>query len=226
MNAYQLAFELEHRPALEEEDFLVAPCNEEAVGWIDRFPDWPAPALVIHGPPACGKTHLARVFMAKTDAREIPLGSISPDFQLGSDIRALVIEAGNGLAGNTQTEEGLFHLFNQTKENNAKLLVTASAPSARWQIALPDLSSRLATAPSVEIGMPDDPLLMAVLAKMFADRQVQIDADVLQYVVPRIERSFEAARQFVKDADTRALEKKRRITVPLAREVLNNNGAA
>ena len=95
----------------------------------------------------------------------------------------------------------------------------AAAP-ARWPIALPDLASRLRGAQVASVGAPDDALLTAVLAKLFQDRQVRIDADVLGYAVPRMERSFEAARRFVAEADRLALENKRRITVPLARAVL------
>ncbi len=47
----QLPLELELRPALGRDDFLVAPSNEVAVAWIDRWPDWPGPALALYGPP-------------------------------------------------------------------------------------------------------------------------------------------------------------------------------
>ena len=45
----QLPLGFAHRPALGGDDFLVAPNNAEAVAWLDRWPDWPTPALVIHG---------------------------------------------------------------------------------------------------------------------------------------------------------------------------------
>jgi DnaA regulatory inactivator Hda len=218
----QLAFDLEHRPALGEEDFLVADCNAEAIAWIDRYPDWPAPALVLSGEPGSGKTHLTRVFMAKSSAMELPheflRDNATPVFP---DRNAVVIEDSDDLAGNPVAEEALFHLYNQAREANAAILLTARTPASRWQIALPDLASRLRAAPSVQISSPDDALLTAVLVKLFADRQIVIDQQVLDYVVPRIERSFAAVQTFVAKADMTALEDKRRITVPLARDVLN-----
>ncbi len=66
----QLALDFGHRPALGREDFLVAPCNEDAVAWVDRWPDWPGPALVIHGPAGCGKTHLAQVWRRRSGVPE------------------------------------------------------------------------------------------------------------------------------------------------------------
>ncbi len=79
MPRQQLPLPLEHRPSLAGEDFLVAPCNEAAVGWLERWPDWPTAALVLHGPPGCGKTHLAHAFLARcggmiVDHRALAMG--------------------------------------------------------------------------------------------------------------------------------------------------------
>ena len=64
----QLAFDLPARPAMGREDFLVASCNRDAVGWIDRWPEWPYPCMVLYGPPGSGKTHLARVWQQRAGA--------------------------------------------------------------------------------------------------------------------------------------------------------------
>src|SRR5215213_7376283 len=64
----QLAFELPLRPAMGREDFLVAPCNEQAVGLIDRWPRWPAPGVILLGPPGSGKSHLAQVWRQMSGA--------------------------------------------------------------------------------------------------------------------------------------------------------------
>lgn len=64
-NTTQLALDFPHRPSLGKEDFLIAPCNREAVAMIDKWPDWPYFAVCIYGPEGCGKTHLANVFANK-----------------------------------------------------------------------------------------------------------------------------------------------------------------
>lgn len=222
MSGQQLAFDLEHRPALEEEDFLVAPCNADAVAWIDRYPDWPTKALVVSGEPGSGKTHLTRVFMAKTNAVAIAVATLREDaVPVLPDADAVVIEDADTIATDSVGEEALFHLYNQARESGTFLLLTAKNPPARWPIALADLSSRLRTASSAAIGAPDDALLSAVIVKLFSDRQLMIEGSVLDYTLARIERSFDAARRFVADADRKALEKKRRITVPLVRDILD-----
>jgi len=222
VSGQQLAFDLEHRPALEEEDFLVAPCNADAVAWIDRYPDWPTKALVVSGEPGSGKTHLTRVFMAKTNAVAIAVATLREDaVPVLPDADAVVIEDADTIATDSVGEEALFHLYNQARESGTFLLLTAKNPPARWPIALADLSSRLRTASSAAIGAPDDALLSAVIVKLFSDRQLMIEGSVLDYTLARIERSFDAARRFVADADRKALEKKRRITVPLVRDILD-----
>ena len=100
--------------------------------------------------------------------------------------------------------------------------MTATAPPARWGIALPDLRSRMNAAISVEISLPTDALIAALLVKVFADRQLQVSSDVIMYAASRMERSFLAVQQIVENADRMALASKKKITVNLMKQVLKN----
>jgi chromosomal replication initiation ATPase DnaA len=128
-------------------------------------------------------------------------------------------------AENGVNELALLHLVNIVAEQRGFLLLTGREPLARWRIALPDLRSRLNALPAVGMTPPGEGLLAAVLAKLFADRQLQVRQDVIDYVLPRLERSFEAARQLVTALDDAALADHRAVTVPLAREVLRDLAA-
>ncbi len=214
----QLALDLGHRPALGREDFLVAECNRAAVDWIDRWPGWPGPALVIFGSPGCGKTHLAEAWRHRSHAVSLvaaELGRIAPRDALG-DARACVLD---GFDQSTDQPAAL-HLYNSLAEAGGHLLITAGVPPARQTLALADLASRLRAAPAVAVNAPDDALLAAILVKLFADRQLHVGEDVLDFVVNRMERSFAMARRLVAAIDTAALASRRPITVPLARAVL------
>ena len=204
------------RPALGREDFLVAPCNEAAVAWLDRWPDWPGPALVIHGPPGSGKSHLAEVWRRRSGAEIVPATHLSEDPPDAGEAPALVID---GLDGPID-ERSLLHTYNAMAERGGHLLLTALAPPARWPLALPDLASRLRLAPAVALGLPDDALLAALMLKLFADRQITVAPEVPAYVVPRIERTFEAVARLVERLDRAALAEGRAVTVPLVRRVL------
>lgn len=220
----QLHFTFDHRPAMGLEDFLVAPCNEQAVKWIDSWPDWPGPALCLHGPTGCGKSHLAHVWQARSNAAMLEARDIAgqtPD-DLLSGAACCILEN----ADSDVDHPALLHLYNVVSERRGHLLLTAQQPPARWSIPLEDLRSRLTAASAVQIGKPDEGLVGAVMIKLFADRQILIGKDVLVYLVMRIERSFEAAQQVVDAVDSAALASHRRLTVPLARDVLRRLGMA
>jgi chromosomal replication initiation ATPase DnaA len=203
------------------EDFLVADCNREAVAWIDRWPDWPGPALVVYGPAGCGKTHLARVWQGLSGAV-----AVTPEGLCGSEPRELLGEARGGVVEDVDRalsgagERALLHLYNVLAERRGHLLVTAERPPASLDLAVPDLASRLAAAPAAAIGAPDDALLAAVLIKLFADRQLAVAHDVIAYLLARMERSFEAAGRVVAAIDRTALAGRRGISVALVRQVL------
>jgi chromosomal replication initiation ATPase DnaA len=213
----QLILDLGHRPALGEADFLVAPCNERAIQWLDIWPAWPAPALTVFGPPGCGKTHLARVFAARSGAPLIPATALATDVvpSLLGPATAAVVDAADSAAA-----EPLLHLYNVIVERRGQLLLTATEPPARWPDLLPDLRSRLAAALTVAVAPPDDALLAALLVKLFADRQVAVGEEVVLFLVRQMERSFDAARRLVAALDAAALREQRGITIPLAKSVL------
>ncbi len=106
------------------------------------------------------------------------------------------------------------------------LLLTGRQPPARWRLTLPDLRSRLSSIPVAAIGAPDDGLLEALLLKLFADRQLRIGPEIVSFLLPRMERSFDAVRALVAAIDAAALSGQRPVTIPLLRQVLGNGAAS
>ncbi len=205
----QLPLSLSYRKALGREDFLVAPCNIEAVSWIDKYPDWPVSALLICGEAGCGKSHLASIF----SDFQINGADLTDDFLLPEGIQKVVVEGVDRIG----SETGLFHLYNQILETGGALLMTARVSPV---FQLPDLRSRLNAVPKAVISSPDDELIYAVLMKAFYERHVSLEPSVLEYAVRHTERSFPAVQALIETADALSLSAGRKITVPLMRAAL------
>ncbi len=227
MRPRQLVLDLATRPALGRSDFFVAEPNRLALAQIDRWPDWPEGKVALVGPEAAGKTHLVAVWAVRAGAYVVPgaeLGSLDPSavpekaavavedvdrlYRLGSDA---------GVA-----EEALFHLHNRLALGGGTLLVTGVGRPAGWRLRLADLASRLRAAVVAELAPPDDTLLVAVLVKLFEDRQLEVAPGVIGYLLPRIERSFAGAQAAVAGLDRLALARRRQVTVRLAAEMFGS----
>jgi len=210
----QLVLPLETRSAFGRADFIIAPGNQQAVAFIDSWPNWPAPAAVLHGPLACGKSHLAAVWAEKSGAVVLEASALQGVIQDGP----LVVEnVGPGMA-----EAPLFALL----ERGTPLLLTAQMPPAEWPLALPDLKSRANALLAFALWAPDDALLMGLAVKLFADRQVQVPESVVTHMIRKLERSPAAIRDFVAGADAAALAQKRPITLSLIKDLLAGQGAS
>jgi chromosomal replication initiation ATPase DnaA len=214
----QLALSLEHVESFAREDFLSGPSNAAALALVETWPDWPARAVVLVGPAGSGKSHLASIWASRANARFLSAPALK-QAKLPAALAngALVVE---DLAPGAFHERTLFHLINLVREEGAYLLFTAASPPAGWPVEIPDLASRLKALPVVMLAPPDDALLRAVLVKLFADRQLDVDEALVSFLATRIERTFQEARAVVARLDQEAMQRKRPLTRALAAEVL------
>lgn len=213
----QLAFDLPLAPRMEAQDFLVGACNVDAHALVMGWPAWPDPVLRLQGAAGSGKTHLARMFLAHSHGRLVDPSDLSPGggrLPALLSLPALVLEDAD--RGGFD-EAGLFHLLNLVRDKAARgagggLLITCASGPENWGLRTADLVSRLRLAPMVAISPPDDALMRALLVKLFYDRQLAVEARVVDYLAPRIERSFAAAAMTVAGLDALALGTGRPVT--------------
>ena len=222
----QLALNFPHRPSLGREDFMVANCNLEAVSVIDMWPVWSYFAVCIYGPEGCGKTHLANVFAQKVALEtnhpyRIPF--IKAD-QLNCNMRHSLFELSPQIViddiQNLHDQETLFHIYNNYRDLGGNILFTSEVAPARLNFSLPDLRSRMNIVPALEIKAPDDELLMALLIKLFADRQITPSPELLSYLLKNMRRSFSYARKLVEEIDNISLARKRAVSISIAKEAI------
>lgn len=220
--AEQLGFELPVRTALGRDDFLVAPSNAVALSMVDAWRNWSPRKMVLTGPEGAGKTHLTHVWAADSGARIVAatdLDDANVDVLFNTPV---AVEDVDQIAQDQKKQAALFHLHNALQSADLPLLMTGIAAPNLWHLSLPDLQSRVDAAGHAALDAPDDSLLGAVLAKLFADRQLTPRPDVIPYLVTHMERSFAAARQIVADADAASLALKKPVTRALAATCLDN----
>ena len=195
----QIALPLAWPVADKEEDFLLSEANRAAFDHLTRWSLWPVMASLVTGPRKSGRSLLGRIFVRKTGGRL---------FDDAED----------------HDEEALFHAWNDAQARRKPLLIVAALPPPRWKVALPDLRSRLAATPHVEIGPPDDALLGQLVLKLLGDRGIAAPAELGDFLVPRIERSYVSVLMIVDILDRVMLSHHRRMTVPLAKRALEEAG--
>ena len=219
----QLALALPHAESFARDDFVAGPANAAALSLIDRWPDWPDRIIALVGPEGSGKSHLASIWAGSAGARFLSGRVIdTADLPAALSTGALVIE---DLAATHLDELAMFHLLNLAREEKAYLLLTARMPPSAWPVMLRDLTSRLRAVPVVTLAAPDDALLRALMIKLAADRQIELDESLLNYLVARVERSFAGVKAAIMQLDREALRQRRPVTRALAAELFRNDAA-
>jgi chromosomal replication initiation ATPase DnaA len=218
----QLALDLALEPRLGLADFLVSAANRAAFDLLKAWPAWLDPVLVLVGPEGAGKTHLGAIWAERAGARTIAATDL-PGVDLPDLMRsaAVLVEDADRIGSG---EAALFHLVNLARETGVSVLLTGRGWPNHWGLTTPDLLSRLRLAPVIAIEPPDEAMVRAVLVKHFADRQLAVDTDVIDFLARRIDRSLGAVRAVVAAIDRESLGTQRPLTKPMASAILRAIG--
>ncbi len=176
-------------------EFLITESNRRAVQVLQQWQNWPVMAALLIGPASSGRSLLAQVFAAQSGGR--------------------VIDDAERVG-----EEMLFHAWNDAQATRVPLLLVAGAAAPVWTVELPDLRTRLAASPVALIDAPDEQLVRALLERGFARRRLDVRDNLLEWLVPRLPRRHQAVAQMLDGLEQAALSERRRVTIPLARDLL------
>ena len=214
----QLILKFPNTEAYLKEDFYVSESNQKAYDFINSWPKWIKKIVNIFGPSGSGKTHLTSILKKKTTVL------IKQSDQLSDKIffefktkEVLIIEN----LKNRVSEKLLYSLWNTAAQDNKFLIVTSKKPINQYNFKLPDLKSRISDMIAIGINLPSDDLISVILAKNFSDRQIQVEKKHIDYIIKRIDRSYEKISQFVTTLDKYSLKKGSSFSLKLIKEVLN-----
>ena len=214
----QLILKFPNTKAYFKQDYYVSESNQKAYDFINIWPKWIKKIVNIFGPSGSGKTHLASILKSKTTVL-IKKSDLLDDkifFEFKTK-EVLIIE---NLKENI-SEKILYSLWNTAVQDNKFLLITSKKPINQYKFKLPDLKSRISDIITIGINLPSDDLISVILAKNFSDRQIKVEKKHIDYIIKRIDRSYEKISQFVTTLDKYSLKKGSSFSLKLIKEVLN-----
>ena len=217
----QLYFDMPDNTALGIEDYIITESNSFAFDLISRMIKDEIKQGAISGPSFSGKTHLSRILIKNIGNNEALY--IDGDYKnvidkVGSS-KLIVLENIDKVIEDS-SEEDLFHIINFTKENDKKLLMTSGKSISNIEFKLEDLKSRLNAIIEAKIMQPDDELMKLVLIKIFNDKQLLINPNVIEFLMARLERSYKSMNDFIERIDKFSLEKGKKITIALINDLV------
>jgi len=200
-----------------KEDFYVSSSNKEAFDFIESWPKWIKRTANIFGPQGSGKSHLVSILKGKTSTLEIESESLDDKIFFEFKTKeALIIEN----LDEKVSENLLFSIWNVALQDNKYLLITSSKPINLYKFKLPDLKSRINSSILIGIKLPDDNLISVILSKNFSDKQIKVEKKHIDYIIKRIDRSYEKISQFIQILDKYSLKKGSPFGLKLIKEVL------
>jgi len=213
------------------ENFVNGP-NRALVEALKKLPTEPGSQVFLSGAAGSGKTHLLNALCVETRARQgrafylalkrLPKDAIE-SLQGLENLDLVCVDDLHVIAGDVRWEEALFHCFNRIRAANGRLLVSSRERLSALELGLPDLASRLAWGLRLQLQPLEDQDKMAVITLHSDALGLSLPEDVQHYLLQHHDRSMAALIQTVERLHEAALTLKRRITVPLAREVLKTN---
>ena len=213
----QLILKFPSHQAYKKEDFYVSPSNKEAYDFINSWPKWIKRTVNIFGPSGSGKSHLTSILKSKTSYLQIEGKNLSDEIFFKFKIKeALIIEN----LDEKVSEKLLFSLWNTILQDNKYLLITSKKPINSFKFELRDLMSRVTSSLIIGINLPSDDLISVILAKNFSDKQIKVEKKHIDYIIKRIDRSYEKISQFILTLDKYSLKKGRPFALKMIKEVL------
>jgi len=212
----QIAFSFDASNAHDWDEYIRSSSNEHAYNAITNWQkSWgvePYPkTLILEGPKSSGKTFLAKKWAADSGAIFIKKLHELTESILDHH-KAFIIDDFD----KKWNEQAVFHHFNAIAEKNKHLLITSTKLP---KIQLPDLASRINATNKVTIALPDDDMMQMLIFKLFSNHSIVVGPEIISYLIKTLPREFPEIVNAVEKINSYALEHKRKITIPLIKQI-------
>ena len=214
----QLLLDFDYEQNFRDDDFYVGKSNFYTFELINKWPKWEKNFLNIIGEKSSGKTHLVNIFLKKFNGIKIESNLLNENnLKSIQSFQNIVLEDLN-----LDVDENLIYtLFNTIDQNNKFLIITSDKPIVEIDFKLKDLRSRTTNCLLAKIENPDDDLMFALILKNLSDRQITLDKKLIDYIIKRVERSYDKIFEFIYKIDRISLKKKKSIDLKIIKEALD-----
>ena len=213
----QLLLNFEYKQNFKDEDFYVSSSNYYAFNLVSTWPKWEKNFLNICGEKYSGKTHLTNIFIKKFKGIKIEANLFE-----NKNLNEIKIYENIILDNFEQNidENLIYSLFNVIDQDNKYLIINSLNPINEMNFKLNDLKSRTKNCLVAKIDKPDDELMFALILKNFSDRQIVIDKKLINFIIKRVDRSYDKIFEFIYKIDQISLKKKKPIDFKIIKEAL------
>ena len=200
-----------------DDDFYVSKSNKHIFDLLNNWPRWEKNFLNISGKKFSGKSHLVNIFLNKFKGIKFKAKLFNND-----DLKQIKLHQNIVVEDlDKEIDEKLFYtLFNIIDQDNKYLIVTTIDPIVNFKFELDDLNSRNKNFLLQNIEKPDDELIFALLLKNLSDRQITLEKKLIDYIIKKIDRSYDKIFDFIYKIDEISLKKKKPIDLKIIKEVL------
>ena len=200
-----------------DDDFYVSKSNKHIFDLLNNWPRWEKNFLNISGKKFSGKSHLVNIFLNKFKGVKFKAKLFNNE-----DLKQIKLHQNIVVEDlDKEIDEKLFYtLFNIIDQDNKYLIVTTIDPIVNFKFELDDLNSRSKNFLLQNIEKPDDELIFALLLKNLSDRQISLEKKLIDYIIKKIDRSYDKIFDFIYKIDEISLKKKKPIDLKIIKEVL------
>ena len=138
------------------------------------------------------------------------------------DLDVIFIESLEQFPSSKEWELALFNLINACLLKDCKIFISSQVTAKHMEINLVDLKSRLIAFPAFELPEINENEKLKAMKEAASRKGWELEDHVLSYILTHTSRNLSDLMSLMNELDTFSLEKKRKVSIALVRELISN----